>query len=185
MKEKLKWDETHSCELLKTRILTVTERESISPKGDSGKYIVMDAPDWVIVIPVLEEPCRFIMVKQWRHGIKSLSTEFPGGVIDEGEEPSCAAERELLEETGYKAGTLEYLGSFSPNPAIMSNKVHCFTAKKLKRVAEQKLDNDEFVEYFEMTQEEVFQKMGSSDFSHALMVAALELFRQKHGIQQE
>lgn len=179
MNKSLIWEEKKSSELLKTRVMTVTERESISPKGEPGKYIVMDAPDWVITIPVLENPARFIMVRQWRHGTKSLSTEFPGGVIDSGEAPEQAAQRELMEETGFFAKRLEFLGSISPNPALMSNKVHCFAAYSLEPTGEQHLDKDEFVDYFELPAQEVYENMGNKDFPHGLMVAALELFRQK------
>ncbi|MBO5137890.1 MAG: NUDIX hydrolase [Spirochaetaceae bacterium] len=178
MKENLEWKEKSSKELLQTKVLSVTERTSTSPEGSEGKYIVLDAPDWVIVIPRLLNPSRFLMVKQWRHGSKSLSTEFPGGVIDVGEKPEQAAHRELLEETGHKANKLTHLGSFSPNPAIMSNKVHCFLAEELTSFGTQDLDPDEYVEYFVMEEETVFQNMGSSDFPHGLMVAALELYRQ-------
>ena len=66
MKENLEWKEKSSKELLQTKVLSVTERTSTSPEGSEGKYIVLDAPDWVIVIPRLLNPSRFLMVKQWR-----------------------------------------------------------------------------------------------------------------------
>ncbi len=179
MNKNLYWKRNKQSVLLKTRVVTVNEYESTSPTGEQGKYIVMDAPDWVITIPVLEKPRRFIMVKQWRHGLDSLSTEFPGGVIDKNETPKDAAFRELKEETGYIAQKLEELGSFSPNPAIMSNKVYCFVAKDLIPTGKQNLDKDEYVNFFELTEEEVLKKMGSKEFPHGLMLAALELFRQK------
>ena len=178
MSKNLCWQRTKKSVLLETRVVSVNEYESTSPSGELGKYIVMDAPDWLITIPVLENPNRFIMVKQWRHGLNALSTEFPGGVIDKNEKPEEAAVRELKEETGYIAQKLELLGSFSPNPAIMSNKVHCFAAYDLVATGKQNLDNDEYVNYFELSEEEVFAKMGSEDFPHGLMIAALELYRQ-------
>ena len=52
--EQLRWKESGRKELLKTRVLTVTERESVSPDGQTGQYVVLEAPDWVITIPVLE-----------------------------------------------------------------------------------------------------------------------------------
>ncbi|HIW35967.1 MAG TPA: NUDIX hydrolase [Candidatus Treponema faecavium] len=183
--ETLCWNETGRTELLRTRVLTVTERSSTAPDGQHGSFVVLEAPDWVITIPVLEanadtnEPARFIIVRQWRHGLKAVTMEFPGGVIDKGETPEHAARRELKEETGYETENLRYLGSFSPNPAIMSNKVHCFAAEKLHRTGAQHLDSDEYVSYCTIAQTDVFKKTGLPEYPHALMAAALELYRQQ------
>lgn len=168
---KLGWQEEGKKELLKTVVLTVNEIYSKGPDGVSGKYIVMDAPDWVIVVPEING--KFITVKQWRHGNRSLSIEFPGGVINPGEKAEDAAKRELEEETGYKAGKLTYLGSANPNPALMSNRVHFFAAEDLTDTGVQHLDKDEFVEYREISAEEVYAKIGSEEYPHALMMSAL------------
>ncbi len=176
--KKLQWNAGEKRLLYSAPILSVHQQTNTAPDGSQGNYIVIDAPDWVIVIPVLESPQRLVMVRQWRHGSHSLSTEFPGGVIDYGESPAQAAERELLEETGYKAGRLTHLGSMSPNPAIFSNKVHCFVAEDLTATGTQNLDKDEFVEYFSLSEEDVHNIMGTQDFPHALMTAAFELYRK-------
>ena len=97
--EKLKWKEGKTTSLLKTVVCEVTSHHNTAQNGISGDYIIMNAPDWVIVIP--EKDNNFLMVKQWRHGEQSLSVEFPGGVIDKNEQPETAAVRELEEETGY------------------------------------------------------------------------------------
>ncbi|MBO6219151.1 MAG: NUDIX hydrolase [Treponema sp.] len=181
MKEKkLEWTETEKHELLKTIVLSVNEVTSSGPDGIKGKYIVMDAPDWVIVVP--ETDGKFITVKQWRHGNRSLSIEFPGGVINSGEKPEDAAKREMEEETGYKVGKLTYLGAANPNPAIMSNKVHFFAAEELICTGIQHLDKDEFVEYAQVPVEEVYEKIGSEEYPHALMMSALlkyKLWKEK------
>ena len=83
--ENLVWKCGNPKSLLKTCVFEVTSQHNTACDGTEGDYIVMNAPDWVIVIA--EKDSDFIMVKQWRHGEKQLSVEFPGGVIDKGEEP--------------------------------------------------------------------------------------------------
>ena len=109
--DKLKWTEGEPKTLLKTVVCKITERHNISSDGVEGDYIIMDAPDWVIVIAELED--KFLMVKQWRHGEAALSIEFPGGVIDKGENAEEAARRELKEETGILVSDLKLFGLYS------------------------------------------------------------------------
>lgn len=170
----LVWSEKGRKEILKTRVFTVTERESVSPDGQSGIYVVNEAPDWVIVIPVEKE--NFLMVRQWRHGEQALSIEFPGGVIDAGESPEEAARRELKEETTANAGRLTKLGAMNPNPALFANHTHVFLAEDLEFSGSQHLDSDEYVKYLELPQREVIKNMGHGEYCHALMAAALALF---------
>lgn len=172
----LLWAQGEPTELLQTPVFTVTKVPATSAEGVHGDYFVMDAPDWVIVIPSTET--SFLMVKQWRHGERALSIEFPGGVIERGEAPEAAAARELMEETGCKAGSLTYLGSMNPNPALMSNHTHVFVAENLHNTGAQSLDADEFVSAFELPKAEVLAKMGSKEYPHALMSAALMLYRR-------
>lgn len=167
----LEWKITAEKELLKTAVFTVKETTSLSPDGQEGHYVITEAPDWVIVIP--EIGGNFLMVKQWRHAHNGLSIEFPGGVINKDEEPEIAANRELEEETGYKAGKLTYLGCANPNPALMRNRVHFFVAEDLQGNGEQNLDDDEYVDFLQMPIGEVYTKIGCEEYPHALMMAAL------------
>ena len=169
--QNLVWKELGKKEILKTAVFTVSQTQSVSPEGESGSYIVMDASDWVITIPILDD--QFLMVKQWRHGERQISIEFPGGVIEKGEEPEKGAARELKEETGYISKKMIYLGSMNPNPALMSNHVHFFAAYELENSGKQDLDNDEFINVLKMPREEVLKKLGSPEYQHALMGTAL------------
>lgn len=173
------WKVGNKEKLLDTPVFTVNSLQESAPDGHSGKFITIDAADWAAVIPVIGDD--FLMVKQWRHAYQGLSLEFPGGVIDKGESPEEGAARELLEETGCAAGTLVHLGTFSPNPALFSNRFHVFLAKDLSSAGAQKLDDDEFLNCERVPQKEVFEKMGGPECPHALMVAALELYRQRMG----
>ncbi len=177
--DKLKWKEGEAKTLLKTVVCTVTSRHNLASDGVEGDYIIMDAPDWVIV--VAEHNDNFLMVKQWRHGEGALSVEFPGGVIDAGEEPEAAARRELEEETGYKAGKLIKLGSVNPNPALFSNHVHFYLAADLQATGKQQLDEDEFINCMELSKKEVLEGMGTQQFPHAIMGMALSLYIKHKG----
>lgn len=174
MKDKdLLWTEKSKKQLLKTPVLNLMETTSISPDGQTGNYIVMDAPCWCAVVPDLGD--EYLMVKQYRHGSKKISIEFPGGVIENGEEPLEAAKRELLEETGFNAREMIFLGDVSPNPALFSNKMFFFLAKDLYGDGKQSLDSDEYVNTIRISKKEVHDNMGNSEYHHALMTVALFL----------
>ena len=160
-------------------VFDVEERYCRSLQSNKTKtFNALDAPDWAIVIPALDTEAgrNFVMVRQWRHGARELSLEFPGGVFEKGESPESAAAREMREETGYSAGRIEKLGVFSPNPAIMSNQVHFFLALDLKALDGQKLDEDELVEVEIVPWEEVLAGMGKPPYIHSLMATALCLY---------
>ncbi|MDR3146456.1 MAG: NUDIX hydrolase [Treponema sp.] len=174
------WQEEGRRDIFKTRVFTVRESSARSPTGEPGTFTILDAPDWAIIIPVLEEAGerRFVMVRQWRHGSEALSLEFPGGVFESGEDPCEAAARELREETAYRAGRIRKLADMSPNPAIMANRVHFFLAEDLRHTGNQELDADEYVDVALVSPEEVLRNMGRPPYIHALMAAALALYLQ-------
>lgn len=178
--DRLKWKTNFVKELLKTIVFKVVARNETScESGVTADFYICESGDWVIVIPEVDG--KFLMVKQWRHGENSLSIEFPGGVIDEGEEPLEAALRELKEETGYVAGKVTKLGQINPNPALFCNKVHVYLAEELKATGSQQLDDTEFINYLEIPKEEVIKQMGSAEFCHGLMGTALFFYLQKKG----
>jgi len=183
---KLVWNEENRKQILDCKIFKVWESYCKSPEAQVNQnkpqaFTVIEAKDWAIVVPVVEsvQGKKFVMVWQWRHGAMDLSLEFPGGVFEEGENPKEAAMRELREETGYIPKKIEKIGEFSPNPAIMSNRVHFFLAEELTNCGKLSLDEDEYVEVVLVNADEVIQGMGKEPYVHALMGSALALYNKK------
>lgn len=169
--EKLKWTQEKTELLLSLPIFDIQKNTSKSQNGISGQYYVLDAPEWCIIIPEINDD--FLMVKQWRHGINELSIEFPGGVVDKNELPENAAKRELLEETGFITNKITKIGELNPNPALFNNKVHIFLAQDLQQQSKQNLDEDEFINFLTIPKNEVIKNLGTPQFPHALMCTAM------------
>ena len=176
MSEKLKWRITGTKRLLHTPVFDVNEQHEIAATGIEGDYVAMDAPDWAMVVAEYQD--SFVLVRQWRHSAECLSLEFPGGVVDGGEDAATAARRELKEETGFEAGKLTHLGTVSPNPALFKNQFHVYLAEELTQTGTQSLDSDELLTYELMPTDEVIRNYGKGEFAHALMGTALMLYLQ-------
>jgi 8-oxo-dGTP pyrophosphatase MutT (NUDIX family) len=176
------WQEKTRKDLYKTRVFTVQESVCQSPRGETGIFSLIDAKDWAIVVPLLEtgDGEKFVMVRQWRHGSQELSLEFPGGVFESGENGGQAAARELEEETAYRPGNIRKLGEMSPNPAIMTNRIHFYLARDLEHMGKQRLDADEYVDVALVSPKEALRDMGQSPYRHALMAAAMAFYLREN-----
>jgi 8-oxo-dGTP pyrophosphatase MutT (NUDIX family) len=160
-------------------------RESLSaephaPDGEGAtrEALTLDAPSWVNVIALLPGE-RVLLVRQWRYGIGATTLEIPGGMVEGAEagDPQAAAGRELLEETGYRAGRLTYLGEVEPNPAFITNRCLTFVAEDLVRVGEPEGDGEEELVVESADLAEIPRLIVSGEIRHALVIAAFYLFQ--------
>jgi ADP-ribose pyrophosphatase len=153
----------------------------VSPSGASGEFCLVETPDWVNVVPLVRGPLgeeRFLMVRQYRHGAGSITTEFPAGLVDPGEDPLDTAARELREETGFTAGRLTLLGKTAPNPAFMTNWCYTYLAEEVAHAGKTDLDDLEAIERCEVSAEELDDRIGTGEFTNSLVLVAYLLYRR-------
>ena len=167
------WTILHSEYLIRRPWLTARRDHVRLPNGsENPEHYVLEYPDWVNVIAITKDG-QFVMERQYRHAARKISLELPCGVMEEGETPLEAAQRELLEETGFGGGQWKKLMELSPNPSAMSNTTHCFLAIGVEKIAEQHLDETEELSVLFMTKEEVKRMLNENQICQALMVAPL------------
>lgn len=135
-------------------------------------FYVNHLPDFAVVVAVTPEH-RVIMVRQYRHGVEKVLLELPAGCIEAGEDPRDGAARELLEETGYKAGSLEFLFKIAPNASNCTSYAQCYLAGNVFPAAPQNLDETEALEVVELEGEEVKRLLREGGVEQAVHVAAL------------
>ena len=105
---------------------------------------------------------NILLVDQFRYAIGRVVTELPAGKMDDGESKEDCCRRELLEETGYIAETIEYVGKFYPSVAYLTEELYVFFAK-VKRESSQNLDDDEFVNIKLVPLSKVYQQVLSGE----------------------
>ena len=182
----LHWQELDRRRLLDAVVFSVDKSLQRGPGGRSAEYFLLNTPDWGNVVALTTDDqgreC-FVMVRQFRHGTMQVCLEFPGGVIDRGEDPMEASAREFAEETGYVADELTLIGEIHPNPAFMSNSCYTYLARGLHLKHDQSLDENEVIDV-ELVPVETVTPGTRGRLSHAMMVVALHFFNNWRSSQR-
>ncbi len=178
-----KWYKQHSELIGDYYIFKLRQDTSVSPRtGQAHTFYALEAGDWVNVVPVTPAG-KVVLIRQYRHGREEICVEIPGGMVDENESPAAAAQRELLEETGYVPEKMIPLGSVTPNPAFLDNECHTYLALNARRMQTPTFDGAEDIALEEVALSDLADMVQRGEITHALVIAAFyhfAQFRQQH-----
>lgn len=153
-----------------------TVRKDVCQTSD-GKiidpYYVYEFPTWVTAVAITEEG-KIVLERQYRYALDVTCYEIPGGCVDETDSSlEMAIKRELLEETGYKFASYEYLGKISSNPSTNNNWMHMYLATGGRYEKEQQLDHNEDIEVYLFTMDEVKKLLEENKIIQSMHVTTL------------
>jgi ADP-ribose pyrophosphatase len=139
-----------------------------------ANYFILEFLDWVNIVAVTKEK-KLILIEQYRPPVDHVTLEVPGGSLDPKslENTEEAAKRELLEETGYKAGTIKLLNFHYPNPALQTNKVWTYLAEDCIKIKNQELDEFEDIDVREVSIADAIKFSRDGTISHSLVLTSL------------
>jgi ADP-ribose pyrophosphatase len=176
------WKHLDSHYVYENRIMKVREDTYHFSRGAIVQdYTVLEFSGWVNIIPVTSEG-EVVMIRQYRHGVKRVTLEIPGGLISGKDvDPAEAAAREMEEETGFVSGNVIHIGTVEPNPAIQTNLCHTFLARDAHPGSIQNLDPTEAIAVELVKLSEVYRMIREGSITHGLVVAAFAFLMLHEG----
>ena len=133
-----------SREIFNGKIIRVRVDRVLLPDGRYSEREIVDHADAVAILPIDNEK-NLWMVRQYRKALEKAILEIPAGLLEDDEEPIKGAQRELLEETGIRAGSWQKILSYYTTAGFTNEKIHIYMARDLV-IGENDLDKDEFLQ---------------------------------------
>ena len=152
-------------------LFTVENKRVCSPRtGKEMDVKTIRFPPWSMILAITPDN-EAVMVRQYRHGTEKVCLELPGGIVDPSDaSPAVAAERELLEETGYGVSEVIPLGACFPQPAILDVKGHFYMGVGAGRVKAPELDAGEDIEVLKISMDELPAMIKSGEIDHGMVM---------------
>ena len=166
--------------LLETRRFRVVRHSYLTRDGREHQRETVVHPGAVMILPLVDED-HVCLIRNYRPSVDQTLIELPAGTLEPGEDPRLAAERELEEETGYRARSIERLHEFYMSPGILNERMHVYLATGLE-LGEQDLDSGEQIDNLIVTWDEALAMTLDGRIQDAKTLAGLlyyELARQR------
>ena len=131
-------------EIFRGRRLWIEQRNVVLPNGLERQKVIVHPSNAVAILPIEGTRCK--LIRQYRYAIDDYILEAPAGALESGEDPLQAAGRELIEETGFTAQTIEPRGFIITTPGYTDEKIYLYEAHGLTPSQEFVKDDDEVIE---------------------------------------
>lgn len=155
--------------------LKLSVHQVLLPNGNViDDYYQIDFPEYVVIF-ARTETGEAIVLRSYKHGVRDICLVLPAGSIEKGEQPVEAAQRELLEETGYSADDWHSLGSFIVHGNYGCGRAHLFSAQGARKIANPNSGDLETMEVILMQPEEVLEAVRQGEVAGLGTVAAIAL----------
>ncbi len=164
-------------EVLKGHFLHAFRDQVRLPNGDTVTREYVIHPGAVMIIALLDDG-RLVMERQYRYPVKQVMIEFPAGKLDAGEDRLACAQRELLEETGYRAKEWAHAGVLHPVISYSTEFIDIWFARGLI-LGERRLDEGEFLDVFTASLDELLAWSREGKLTDAKTLTGL-LWLQNH-----
>ena len=161
-------------------MLTVKRDQVCLPNGHTGQREFVMHPGAVVVVPLLPNG-HVVLERQFRYPLHQVFIELPAGKIDAGEEILITGQRELLEETGYRASDWIKLGHQHPCIGYSNEVIHMYLARGLSAGAHQR-DADESLEVFDISFDDCLHMIQTGEITDGKTIVAL-FFAEKYLIK--
>ncbi|MDD1664697.1 MAG: NUDIX hydrolase [Methanomicrobiales archaeon] len=143
-------------------------------------YYTIDEPDFAVVFAVTPRE-EVVGIWHYKHGPGRINLGLPAGYVKDGEPPLEAARRELLEETGYTAGSWKHLGSFSVHGNRGCGKAHVFSARDVVKTGDPVPDDLEEIRVELLSLPDLQEHLRKGDVATLGAAAAMALGITSHG----
>ena len=163
------------------RILNLRSDDVRTPSGHIAKREVAEHKSAVGMLAVTNRR-TILLVRQYRYAVNEIMLEVCAGLIEKGEDPAQAAEREMQEELGVKAKTLQRIGEFYASPGFCTEIFTLFIASDLEESSLPQ-DEDENVSVIEVSFDDIPLMIREGKIRDSKTFAALSWLMAKEGIR--
>ena len=159
--------------LFKGKLLELVVKNVRLPNGYTVRLETIKHPGAALIIPFLSKD-KIILLKQYRPVINAYIYELPAGTLDKNEKPIECARREIIEETGFSAKRLTYMGKIFPVPGYSTECIKIYKAEVLRK-EEHKYERDEIIKSHLFTRSGIRKLFKAGSIVDAKTIAALAL----------